>query len=227
MPGYPQWRWRQRQRALVLSGSYATALGVGLFAWGTWWGGLILALAVATHVASAADAIRQGAFPGFGRWTPWVAAGFGLGLGGYGPALALAAGLAWPVWDRPDGYLVNRWAFRDAKPEAGAWVALASARGGAPVIGRVLATPGQAVEWAGGRLLVAGVPQDWAPPRRARHPAAMTLEVPRDHLLVAREAATPPGPAEPAGGLVLVPHSRILGRAWARLYPVWSRRLMP
>jgi hypothetical protein len=228
VPGFPQWWWRQRERALVLFGSYATALGVGLFAWGTWWGGLILALAVATHVVSAADAIRQGAFPGFGRWVPLVAAGFGVGLGGYGPALALAAGMAWPVGDGPDGYLVNRWAFRRAEPRAGAWIGLAEAEGRTPWIGRVVATSGQAVEWAGGQLRVAGEIQVWDPPRSARHPAEMTLEVPRDHLLVAREAKAEPGVAEaPAGGLVLVPRRQVLGRAWCRLYPVWSRRLLP
>src|SRR4051794_36258053 len=151
VPGYSQWRWRQRERAMVLFGSYATALGVGLFAWGTWWGALILALAIATHVVAAADVIRQGAFPGFGRWVPWVAAGFGVGLGGYGPALALAVGLAWPVTDRADGYLVNRWAFHHAEPWAGVWVWLAASEGRAPWIGRVVATPGQTVEWAGGQ----------------------------------------------------------------------------
>lgn len=230
VPGSPQWGWGQRERALVLFGSYATALGVGLFAWGTRGGGLILAFAVATHVVSAADAIRQGAFPGFGRWVPWVAAGCGVGLGCYGPALALAAGMAWPALHRDDGYLVDRWAFRRTMPQAGDWVWVAPAGGRAPWVGRVLATPGQTVEWIEGRWWVAGELQSWAPARSAGDPDEMTLEVPRDHALVAREGAQPePGGTTeaPADGLVLVPRPQVLGRAWARLYPIWSRRLLP
>src|SRR3954468_18765380 len=96
IPGYPQWAWRQRERALVLIGSYAVALGVGLFAWGTPIGLAILAFAYGTHVVSAADAVRQGAFPGFGRWVPMISATGGLGMGIYLPAVAMATLFAWP-----------------------------------------------------------------------------------------------------------------------------------
>src|SRR5262249_17491556 len=70
VPGYPQWSWRQRGRASVLLGSYAAALGVGLFCWGTPTGFVVLAFAYGTHVVSVTDVIRQQAFPGFGRWVP-------------------------------------------------------------------------------------------------------------------------------------------------------------
>src|SRR5436305_4037899 len=112
IPGYPQWAWRQRERALVLFGSFAASLGAGVFAWGTRPSLVILAFAFGTHVVSAADAIRQAAFPGFGRWVPVVSASAGLGLGGYGPMLALAAVRAWPGFgggSARDGYLINPW----------------------------------------------------------------------------------------------------------------------
>src|SRR3954452_5776584 len=80
IPGYPQWAWRQRERALVLIGSYAVALGVGLFAWGALIGVAILAFDYGTHAVSAADAVRQVAFPGLGRWVPTISATGGLGM---------------------------------------------------------------------------------------------------------------------------------------------------
>ena len=42
VPGYAQWSWRQRERALVFFGSFAAALLVGLFAWGTRTGAAVL-----------------------------------------------------------------------------------------------------------------------------------------------------------------------------------------
>src|SRR5262245_6136862 len=85
IPGYAQWSWRQRERALVLFGSFAVSIAVGLFCWGTPTGLAILAFAFGAHVFSVADVVRQSAFPGFGRWAPWVSASGGLALGVYVP----------------------------------------------------------------------------------------------------------------------------------------------
>src|SRR5262245_14529831 len=70
VPGYAQWSWRQRERAAVLFGSFAMALIVATFCWGTRTGLAILAFAFGTHVVSVVDVVRQSAFPGFGRWAP-------------------------------------------------------------------------------------------------------------------------------------------------------------
>src|SRR4051794_25174616 len=59
IPGCPQWSWRQRERALVLLASYVLSIGVGLFAWGTPVGLVLMAFAYGTHAASVADVIRQ------------------------------------------------------------------------------------------------------------------------------------------------------------------------
>ena len=98
VPGYAQWSWRQRERGLVLFGSFAAALAVGGFAWGTRTGLAVLAFAFGTHVVSVVDVIRQSAFPGFGRWVPLFSASTGLGVAMYAPALALASLVAWPAY---------------------------------------------------------------------------------------------------------------------------------
>ena len=228
IPGYPQWSWRQRGRALVLFGSYLVALGVGLFSWGTPVGLLMLAFAYGTHVASATDIIRQEAFPGFGRWTPMFSTSGGLGLGLYGPALALASLVAWPGMGdglARDGYLVNCRAYGMAPPEQGDWVWLRSSPWGEGRLGRIVAGPGQEVEWSDeqlwveGDLLYPGV--SWLP---RQFPADLVLIVPGGHALIA-PVATSAAKTVP-GTPVLVPCGEILGRAWARYYPIRERQLL-
>ena len=125
VPGYAQWSWRQRERGLVLFGSFAAALAVGGFAWGTRTGLAVLAFAFGTHVVSVVDVIRQSAFPGFGRWVPLFSASTGLGLAMYAPALALASLVAWPAYrggSTRDAYLVDYGAYREVGPKRGDWV---------------------------------------------------------------------------------------------------------
>ncbi len=229
VPGYPQWMWRQRERALVMFGSHVTALGVGLFAWGTSAGLLVLGFAFLTHVVSATDAIRQGAFPGFGRWVPVLSASAGLGFGCYAPFLITLSVLAWPG-DRTaapeERYLINRWAYHNAEPDTDHWVWYERSKSDGRGIGRMLAGPGQIVEWDGKRLWVGGVEVAWRPPDPARGGFRdLSLIVPEDQVLLA-----PIGP-DPAGsdsfGLVPVPSRAILGRAWARHHPIWNPRLLP
>jgi hypothetical protein len=232
VPGYAQWSWRQRERGLVLFGSFVMALGVAVFAWGTALGMVVLAFAFGTHVASAVDVIRQGSFPGFGRWMPLVSASGGLAAGVYAPALGVATLLAWPAMPgaaTPDGYLVNRRAFRDRAPRRGEWVWLRSSPWGDLRVGRVMAGAGQEVEWSGQRMRVAGTPAaPGMPPanpfRSSYTPEEMTFTVPEGHVLVNLDAGRRPG--DGAGGTVLIPHDQVVGRAWARLYPISGRELL-
>src|SRR3954453_12258666 len=129
IPGYPQWSRRQGERALMLSGSYFVAMGVGLFAWGTPISLVLLTFAYGTHVVSVAEVIRLRAFPGFGRWVPAISASGVLGLGFYAPALTLVSLLAWPGMGAGlarDGYLVDCRAYRNIPPRPGDWVWLRS-----------------------------------------------------------------------------------------------------
>ena len=227
VPGLVQWSWRQPERALVLFGSFATALAAGLFAWGTWGSLLLLAFAFGTHVTASADAIRQAAFPSFGRAVNWASASASLGLGCYAPALLLASALAWPgVRGGPsgDGYLINRWAYGQRAPAEGEWVWIDSGDARSPRVARVLATPGQAVSWDGERLRVAGKPSPATVGPADAPLAELAFEVPEGHILVSGEAGTT---GMPARGLALVDRREVVGRAWARLYPVWERRFLP
>jgi hypothetical protein len=229
VPGYPQWAWQQRGRGLVLFGSYVAALGVGLFCWGTPAGFVLLAFAYGTHVASATDVIRQQAFPGFGRWVPMVSSGGGLGLGFYGPALVLASLIAWPArGDGParDGYLVDCRAYATVVPRHADWVWFRSPLGPKERLGRVLAGPGQEVEWSDGVFRLDGkrLPTRhvlWPVPPNADD---LILRVPADHVLILPGT---PGPARSAAeSPILVRRSEVLGRAWARLYPIRERQLL-
>ncbi len=225
LPGVPQWLWGQRDLGLLLGGSFASALAAGLFAWGTAAGSILLIFAYAVHVASAADAIRRWAFPGFGRWVPAASASAGLAAC-YGPLALLAALVAWPGMESGgprQGYLVDRLAYRDRGPGDGDHVWLArspSHRGGR--LASVLGRPGDEVEWAGGRLRVAGRRIDEIPFRPGQAPKSMAFRVPDGHLLVAYRGDDPLLPR----AWELVPESRVDGRAWAKLYPVWDRRFL-
>ena len=233
VPGYAQWTWRQRERGLVLFGSFAMALGTGVFAWGTNLGLAVLVFAFATHVTSAVDVIRQGAFPGFGRWTPFLSSSGGLAAGVYGPLFGVATFLAWPGMNdgaTTDGYLVNRWAYRVRDPARGEWVWLRSSPGGELRIGRVIASASDEVEWRGGEpLLVSGsavsdVSLHGHPGRSSWPPDEFAYTVPDQFILVSLESA--PRPGRRSAGLVLVPRDKVVGRAWARLYPIWDRQLL-
>jgi hypothetical protein len=226
VPGAAQWSWRQRERAAVFFGSFATALLVGLFTWGTKTSAAILVFAFGMHVASAADAIRQGAFPGFGRWVPTVSASVGLGLGCYAPALALASVLAWPglgAGDLREGFLINRWAYGSSEPSLGHWIWFEPSDGRGYGVAEVVAGPGQGVDWADGSLTVDGRESPWKPARSTWPPNRLSFTVPDGHVLI---GAMPGSGQSVSCGFVLLPRERIAGRAWARMYPVWARKIL-
>ena len=224
VPGAAQWRWGQRERSMVFFGSFAASLVVGLLGWGTRAGAASIAFAFLAHVAATADVIRQGSFPGFGRWVPTTAASVGLGLGCYAPMLALGAALAWPVprsTTGPEGFLVNRWAYREAAPAQGQHLWYGALGDCGPTVGQVLAVGGQGVVWGDGRLSVAGRVVAWTPPTSATPPRRLAFTVPDDHILVALGAD-----ASGTAGFEVVARDRVEGRAWARYYPFWQRRLL-
>lgn len=229
VPGLPQWSWQQRGRAGVLLGSYLAAWISGIFAWGTPAGPAMLGFAFLTHVASVADVVRQRAFPGFGRWVPFVSASTGLGMA-YAPVLGALWMVAWPgelAGNGAQGYLVNLWAFRQRPPAAGDWVWVQPRESGSRLIGKVLAGGGQEAEWFEGALRVDGVSTD--PPRSVLSGSEtwthLLLTVPEGHVLVAPLATTPAVVGAEAGP-VLVEATRIQGRVWAQHTPIWQRRLL-
>lgn len=229
IPGCVQWSWRQRERAAVLFGSFCVAITVGVFAWGTSTGFVVLAFAFLTHVISAMDVVRQATFPGFGRWMPWISTSGGLALGVYGPALGLATLVAWPEMhggEEPGGYLVNCSAYRAGKPAPGDWVRLRSSPWGDRRVGVVIACAGQEVDWSSNQLRIDGERFWLGPPCQSdRPPEELSYVVPEGHVLVSANGGSRPGLA--AERLVLVPTAQVVGRAWARLYPLRDRQLLP
>jgi len=228
VPGYPQWSWRQRERAAVLFATYAAAMGVGVYAWGTAVGLAVLAFGFATHAFSAADAIRQNAFPAFGRFIPAATASAGLGAFCYAPALVAASVFAWPIApeERPrEGYLVNRWAYFDGGPQPGQTVWLRPARGARPKIARVIAGGGQRVEWSGKKFRVDDQPVEGSPFGALGSPDELKLTIPEGHVLVSF-GSDPPTARPVPGNWEIVDSGDVRGRAWARSYPFWNRRLL-
>ena len=228
IPGYPQWAWRQRDRAIVLVGSYLAALVVGVFAWGTTLGLGLLGFAFLTHAFSAADAIRQYAFPGFGRLVPALSTSAGLGAFCYAPALALASMYAWPIAldERPrEGYFVNRRAYRSGVPSPGETVWLRPTRGARPKVARIVAGAGQRVEWSGDRFRVDDQVVEEAPFGLSGSPAGLRMTVPEGYALVAFGGDPHRGKGVP-GGWEIIDQRDIRGRAWARSYPIRDRKLL-
>jgi hypothetical protein len=213
----------------VLFGSFVVALGVSVFAWGTGIGLAILAFAFLTHVVSAVDAVRQSAFPGFGRWMPWISASGGLAVGIYAPVLLVGSVVAWPAvvagQAGPEGYLVNCWAYRGQGPRQGDWVWLRNSPWGRPRVARVVATAGQEVAWRGNGLRIDGS-RDWAgsPFRAATPPDELSYVVPAGHVMIDPTAASRRG--RRSGRLVMVPRDQIAGQPWARMYPLWEREML-
>jgi hypothetical protein len=232
VPGLPQWRRGQRSRGAVLFGSYLSALAVGAFGWGSGLGSVLLGFAFFAHCASVADAIRQSAFPGFGPWAPWFSAAFGLGAAGYVPALAIALNVACPVRGPEGGYLVDRSAYLQRAPEPGHRVWLVGGDGRhEPCLVAVVATGGQEVSWSRSGMLVDGrrpavgpvSVSDWSRSRgtfRVSERSMLVVCIEPDCPRIVRAAGDP---GTDLKSLELVPDDRVLGRAWARSYPIFRR----
>lgn len=226
IPGWPQWSWSQRDRALVLFGGYIAALAVGLFAWGTLPGALILGFAFGAHVLSVADALRQAAFPPFGRLLPWVSASTGLSLG-YVPIFGVLwlAACPYPSGEGAGerGFLINRWSYRQVQPRLGDWVGFVA---GGPLrsrVGRICGMEGQDVHWTDGKLTIDGQAVAWqsqhgSPRDRV---SEFTLAIPAGQVLIACEALDRGAPE-----LMLLDREKVVGRAWAQHRPIWSRRFL-
>jgi hypothetical protein len=146
----------------------------------------------------------------------------------YAPVLALASVYAWPVTiEDPsrDAYLVNRWAYRGQLPRGGEMVWLRQRHTPRPRLGRVVATSGQRVEWIGGEFRVDDHATEFPPFSLPGSPGELKLSIPEGHVLVDYTADDGRRIAA-AGGWEIVESGEIRGRAWARSYPFWDRRLL-
>ncbi len=227
IPGLTQMTWRQRERGLVYFVSFLTALGTSLFCWGSLLGWFFLAICFLTHLAAALDVVRQRAFPVFPFSVALAAAILGIGLTVYLPIGALLRFCAFPASSgvTGEGYLVNRLAYQERTPAPGHYIWLRSSPVSSPRAGQVLAVAGQEVEWTGRRWRVDGKDiQSEHPGAFPYYPNAWRFQVPLNHVLIGPE--TTGATAEPGLPLVIVSRDQIVGRAWARYYPLWERCLL-
>ena len=131
-------------------------------------------------------------------------------------------GSSTPIHRTAEGYLVNCRAYFSREPERGEWVWFHATASGDPRLGRVVAGSGQDVEWAENRLRVQGRAVDLAAPSRsAWPPRSLSYKVPEGHILI-----NPEGDRLASEGLMIVDRGQVVGRAWARYYPVLERRLL-
>jgi hypothetical protein len=228
IPGIPQLIWGQRERGLMFLISFLTSLGTTLFCWGDTLGWLLFGSAIATHMASILDVIRQRSFPAF---PPMVATCSTLGT--IGLCVYLPVGATLTVYAYPArtggaldiGYLVNRLAYQAKEPASGHWIWLRLSPAASPRAGRVLAVAGQEVEWTGRRWQVDGkeiTPLQLGP--STFYPGPWRFRVPDNHVLIGPSADA--AHDEPATPLMIVGRNQIVGRAWARYYPFWDRCLL-
>jgi hypothetical protein len=229
VPGWSQFCWGQQERGWVLVGSFSIALAVGLWTWGTLlsWG--FFAFAFVTQVTSATDVLRQGSFPTYPSRTALVVVSTALGLLFYFPGIFVLSELARPGFEpfgAGSGFLVNCWAYHgDQKPHEGQWIWMNFPPLGEQRAGKVIAVPGQEVEWTGHRWNVDGHECDVHPPLPLGvKPQICRFKVPSNQILVEPDDE---GTLTPSSvPLVLVPPDAIVGRAWAHFYPVWDRHLL-
>ena len=229
VPGWPQWHWGQHGRGLVLSGSFLSAMSMAAFSWGTTLGLGLLLFGFGVHLSSLADGLRQSAFPGLGRRVALLGSAGGLGVGIYAPVLLAASMTAWPGvrgGSASEGYLINRWAYRRFDPRQDDLVWYQSSPSGEPRLGRVVAGSGQQVLWSENRLRVDGVSSTGlgAPFRSVWPPREVAYRVPDRHILILPEGS--PTNHQASEGLLVVTREQVLGRAWARLYPIRERGLL-
>ncbi len=181
-----------------------------------------------SHVASSVDATLQSVFPRRRLLAAAPLAAATLAASLYIPLVLVLSQVAWLefVPDEPGrGYLVDFRAYRLSTPRKGEWIWMhlpARANDGP---GEVVAVPGQKVEWTGRAWKIDGrdLPLH-GPLRLAAWPQTCQFTVPEDQILV--EPEYPDLSEPPTGQLVLVPAESIIGRAWARYYPIWDRRLL-
>jgi hypothetical protein len=228
VPGWPQLSWNQRERATVLMGSFLTALVAGVWAWGTWVGWGFFAFGFLCQVSSATDAMRQSSFPAYSSRTSLLLVAGSLGFLLYAPVTLVLSTLAWPGFSEQEtgtGYAVNLWAYHHARPRAGEWIWTRLQSRGKPHAAQIVATGGQEVEWTGRNWRIDGLPCPLKGSLRlTAWPQICRFHVPTDQVLV--EPEEPEKSMSAIGPLVLVPADAIVGRAWARLYPMWDRHLL-
>jgi len=228
VPGWTQIHWGQTERGFVFMGSYLSSLGMALFCWGSWLGWTFLALGAGWLIVSILDVLRQRVFPVFPTRVACSSVLVAVGLIFVVPLTASLWLYAWPTeTDQVSGgaYLVNRRAYVAGDPIQGQWVWIRSAPSRTPRSCQVVAVAGQEVECTGRRWRVDGKEVRLPfPGPETDFPGRWKFRVPKHHVLLGPEGRG--ANAQSSSPLLIVAQDQIVGRAWARYYPLWERSLL-
>ncbi len=228
LPGFHQRRRGQTELGWLCAGTYASALVVGLFSWGTTCGALLVLVAFTVHVLGLGDALRARSFPPFSPTATFASAFTTLSLA-YTPLLAIAYALAWPVpQTNPEpqapSYLANRWAYRHQEPRRGDWICYDGPQGPGRHIGIVRAQQGQRLDlrsdafWLNDRFLAHSLPGMIAPA-----PSSAAPLVPAGRLLIQDLDSHPASGSTTTAIFRQVELRQVRGQVWARHWPLRER----
>ncbi len=247
VPGWPQWFTGQALRGRILLATYCGLLLPGVVFIGTPLGSVLLGLAISAHAASVIDIVWAGTRDLRARVTCAVLCLAVVGTVVYFPVTWAVTRVAVPrrlmmdaaPFATGDVVLYNPSAFWLSEPVPGdvvlyrivpRQVQARSPQGYNMVyriegefIDRVLAGPGQSVQWESGKLLVDGQPSPWLPLHPPSVREKLQLTVPPSHYLVLPSTVPYNAPAYPAGvwsGLSIVPRQSVLGRVFLRHQPL-------
>jgi hypothetical protein len=210
---------------------FASAWLMGGFGWGSWAGLLFLGLAFGVHVLAVADVMSQRAFPALAGGAPTFSTSAVIGVGIYGPVLLLANHFAWPGERHGasgEQYLVDRGSYATRPPSPGEWVFFRVREGQGFDLGRVLAGPGDELEWVEGAARINGRVSESGEGLLRPEVRALRMTVPEGQWLIAAAGEVNVGGDRLAdrGELMLVARDDLIGRPWAQSLPLRSRRLL-
>lgn len=233
VPGLPQFLGGEPERGIVLVLSFASTVTLTVMGWGTVLGWAGLGLCFVFHTASVANVISARSFP---RHSSFRSGGVAAALAAslfYMPCLGVYASWFATEWSSqpnlanfvPEGYLLDRLAYTGSEPTGGQWVWLEEYARRPACLGMVLATEDEEVDWSDGLLRING--DQFLPWREAQPvlaPNSLKFKVPKQHLLVATNIS--PKDFAGAADWMLVPNELVVGRVWAKLFPIWQRQLL-
>jgi signal peptidase I len=251
VPGWSHFYVGQRWRGRVALWGWLVCLIPGLFWFGTTGGSIFLGLAFSVHSSAALDSFNQLSPDQTLRHRMGMSIGLSLLLffALYLPVGHLITGVADPrVMQTDDGtfedgdvVLINHW----STPVPGSVVLYAIPEQRLPQraygheraylqftgerVDRILATAGDRVRWADGRLEVNGAPSALLPLNPRWILGSMNFSVPAGHVLILpsttpqlRNVQDPPL----WQNLSLVPVENIMGRAYLRSHPLRRLRVL-
>ena len=250
VPGWPQIYRGQRTRGRIFLFGYVGTLILGTFFAGTLFGGILLGLAISLHASSVLDVVMGATTELSTRVLYALACFLALAVGLYWPvgwqigqlAVPLRITANAPPFQIGDVLWYGPAAYRSSPPQVGDVVLYlqrtfeisgrtprghhAVYRMGGERIDRVVAGPGQQVEWAKGGLLVDGQRSPWRPLGPAPVPIGWKRTVPAGWVCILPSTTVmPPGAAgwsvEDFGPISIVPIANVRGKVYFRSQPLW------